>query len=102
MKNILLISILFLFACNSQEEGPINKENSTKEEVQNTDYVMVLGVAQDAGYPQINCKKECCASAWNKPALHKTTSCLAIIDPTTNEQWIIDATPNIKDQLQLF
>lgn len=34
--------------------------------------------------------------------MQRTTSCLAIVDTTTNEQWIIDATPNIKKQLQLL
>ncbi|MDC0201667.1 MBL fold metallo-hydrolase [Flavobacteriales bacterium] len=103
MKNILLISVVFLFSCNSQkEESPISEKNSVEEEIPQTPYVMVLGVAQDAGYPQMNCKKECCAAVWKNSALQKTTSCLSIIDPTTNEQWIIDATPNIKKQLQLL
>jgi len=91
MKRILLISFVFLFSCASQ-----------KEELPKSPYVMVLGVAQDAGYPQINCKKECCAAAWKNVELQRTTSCLAIIDPIGKEQWIIDATPNIKQQLQLL
>ena len=91
MKRILLISFVFLFSCTSE-----------KEELPKSPYVMVLGVAQDAGYPQMNCKKECCAAAWENPELQRTTSCLAIVDPTTNEQWIIDATPNIKEQIQLL
>ncbi len=91
MKRILLISFVFLFACNSQ-----------KEELPEKPYVMVLGIAQDAGYPQMNCKKECCKKAWGSTELQKTTSCLAIVDPSTNTQWIIDATPNIKEQLQLL
>ena len=80
---------MFLFSCYSE-----------KHELPENPYVMVLGIAQDAGYPQMNCKKECCAVAWKKSELKKTTSCLSIVDPTTNEQWIIDATPNIKEQLQ--
>jgi len=63
---------------------------------------MVLGIAQDAGYPQMNCKKECCKQAWGNSELKRTTSCLAIVDPISKEQWIIDATPNIKEQLQLL
>lgn len=103
MKNILLISVVFLFSCTSQnKESPLAEETANKAEIPNTAYVMVLGVAQDAGYPQMNCKKECCAAAWKNAELQRTTSCLAIVDPTTNEQWIIDATPNIKNQLQLL
>jgi pyrroloquinoline quinone biosynthesis protein B len=30
------------------------------------------------------------------------TSCLAIVDPVSKQQWIIDATPNIKEQVQLL
>ena len=91
MRNLICIIIVFSFACNQPAE------NTPK-----TPYIMVLGVAQDAGYPQMNCKKECCKQAWDNPELKRTTSCLAIVDPTTNEQWIIDATPNIKEQLQLL
>lgn len=65
-------------------------------------YMLVLGVAQDAGYPQINCKKDCCKNAWENSKLKKMVSCIAIIDPIHQQQWIIDATPDIKDQIQLI
>mgnify|MGYP002634305278 FL=1 len=90
MKYIIILISILLLACNTAEKTP------------QTPYVMVLGVAQDAGYPQMNCKKECCKAAWENSKLQKMTSCLAIIDPTKNQQWIIDATPNIKEQLQLL
>ena len=64
--------------------------------------VTVLGIAQDAGYPQVNCKMKCCEKAWRNVALHKMATSLAIIDPTSNQQWIIDATPDIKKQIQLL
>jgi pyrroloquinoline quinone biosynthesis protein B len=102
MKRILLISFVFLFSCTSQKEENILSKSTSKVEIPNTAYVMVLGVAQDAGYPQMNCKKDCCRAAWKNPSLQRNTSCLAILDPTTNDQWIIDATPNIKEQLQLL
>ena len=63
---------------------------------------MVLGITQDTGYPQINCSKNCCSEAWKKPKLRKMTSSLAIVDPTSNQQWILDATPNITEQLRLL
>ncbi len=90
MKYVIILISILLIACNTAEKTP------------QTPYVMVLGVAQDAGYPQMNCKKECCKAAWENSKLQKMTSCLSIIDPTTNQQWIIDATPNIKEQLQLL
>ena len=93
MKQIIILS-LFLAGCSIQEEE--------EEEIITTPYAMVLGVAQDAGYPQMNCSKACCEIAWKNPKLKKMTSCIAIVDPTTKQQWIIDATPNIKDQIQLL
>ena len=75
---------------------------SKKENLRKDPYVMVLGIAQDAGYPQVNCKMKCCKKAWRNVALHKMATSLAIIDPTSNQQWIIDATPDIKKQIQLL
>ena len=91
MRKLIYLIIGFSFACSQ----PAEKTPTTA-------YVMVLGVAQDAGYPQMNCKKACCKQAWKNPELKRTTSCLAIVDPISKEQWIIDATPNIKEQLQLL
>ncbi len=91
MKPIVIIFSLFLFGCSIKEK-----------QTPSTPYVMVLGIAQDAGYPQMNCKKTCCKKAWENLELRKMTSCLAIVDPITKQQWIIDATPNIKDQIQLL
>ena len=76
--------------------------NSKKENLRKDPYVMVLGIAQDAGYPQVNCKMKCCEKAWRNVALHKMATSLAIIDPTSNQQWVIDATPDIKFQLRLL
>ena len=91
MKKLIYLIIIISFACNQ-----------SKDQTQTAPYAMVLGVAQDAGYPQISCKKKCCEDAWKNPELQKTTSCLAIIDPISKQQWIIDATPNIKEQLYLL
>ena len=91
MKPVVIIFLLFLFGCSIDEI-----------DTPTTPYVMVLGIAQDAGYPQMNCKKACCKKAWENIKLRKMTSCLAIVDPITKEQWIIDATPHIKDQIQLL
>ncbi len=61
-------------------------------------FVVVLGIAQDAGYPQAGCTKECCRSAWQTPALRRSVSCIAVVDPAEGKAWMIDATPDFKDQ----
>ncbi len=91
MRVFLTIIILATLACNKSM-----KKN------EKTPYVVVLGVAQDAGYPQAGCNKDCCKDAWEDPAKRKNVSCLALVDPISKEQWIFDATPDVKFQLQLL
>ena len=73
-----------------------------KKDIKTTPYLMVLGITQDTGYPQINCSESCCEIAWGKTELKKMTTSLAIVDPISNQQWILDATPNITEQLHLL
>jgi|TARA_B110000438_G_scaffold167418_1_gene160127 pyrroloquinoline quinone biosynthesis protein B len=91
MRLFLTIIILATLACNK----PM-KENEKNP------YIVVLGVAQDAGYPQAGCNKDCCKDAWENPAKRKNVSCLALVDPISKKQWIFDATPDVKFQLQLL
>lgn len=62
--------------------------------------LMVLGIAQDAGTPQIQCKKICCENQW-KTGEKKLVSALGIIDKNQQALYLMDATPDIGAQLQL-
>ena len=62
-------------------------------------FIVVLGVAQDAGYPQIGCDKSCCKKFWDKKIAKQKVACLALFDPLTNQKWIFDATPDLTEQL---
>jgi len=78
-----------------QEELKIHKDSLEP-------FVLVLGIAQDAGYPQIGCLKSCCNKAW-ADSLHKTwVSSIAMVDPKIRKWWLVDATPDIKEQLHFF
>jgi pyrroloquinoline quinone biosynthesis protein B len=59
-------------------------------------YTLVLGVAQDAGIPQAGAYGH---PAWTDPSLRRHAVCLAIIDPRSDRRWIIDATPDLREQL---
>ena len=63
--------------------------------------LMVVGIAQDAGYPQAGCRKSCCAAAWDDPSLHKKVSCLVVADQSTGEKWFFDCTPDFPAQLRM-
>ncbi len=65
-------------------------------------YVVILGIAQDGGAPHAACKKTCCIDKWNDPNLHNKVSSIGIVDPVSNEVWMIDATPDFAEQLYLL
>ena len=65
-------------------------------------FAVVLGVAQDAGHPQAGCRKACCRDAWNDPSLRHHAACLAIVDPVSNQRWLLDASPDLPQQLAML
>lgn len=68
----------------------------------NAPFIRVLGIAQDAGYPQAGCRKECCQVAWADQSLHRHATSLAICDPATGDAWLLDCTPDFKHQLPML
>ena len=58
-------------------------------------YVVVLGVAQDAGYPQAGTRE---ADAWS-PKRRRRVACLGLVRPATGQRWLFDATPDLPAQL---
>jgi pyrroloquinoline quinone biosynthesis protein B len=62
-------------------------------------YTLVLGIAQDGGYPQAGCIRADCVAAWRDPKLRQRVASLAIVDPQSHQRWIIDATPDFPSQL---
>ena len=59
--------------------------------------VVVLGIAQDAGHPQADCRKECCRAAFDDPAAGHRVASLGIVDG--DRAWLVDATPDLPLQL---
>lgn len=64
--------------------------------------LVVLGVAQDAGYPQAGCEKACCRAHWEGREPRRFAASLAILDREGNRAWLFEATPDFKDQLELL
>ena len=62
-------------------------------------YLQVLGIAQDAGYPQANCYQPHCLRAWEDPDLRRLTSSIAVVDTGARRKYLFDATPDIREQL---
>jgi len=87
-----LILSMILLGCTSKP-----KSNETKS---NQQYITVLGIAQDAGYPQINCHKACCKAFYDGEESKKLISCLGLVDLKNNKKYIFDATPDFTQQVR--
>ncbi|MFN3193291.1 MAG: MBL fold metallo-hydrolase [Aureliella sp.] len=82
---------------------PLSSISFAQDKIEHTTpFVVVLGVAQDAGYPQANCRKACCEPAWKDSTLRRFSSCIAVVDPLSGERWMFDCTPDFREQLRLL
>jgi pyrroloquinoline quinone biosynthesis protein B len=90
----LVFLTVILWSCDNEI-----KENETHELRQ---YITVLGIAQDAGYPQINCEKECCKAYNEGKVKKKLISCLGLIDKDAKKKYVFDATPDFTQQTQIL
>ena len=62
-------------------------------------YLYVLGVAQDAGYPQAGCYQPHCMPGWQDPLLRRGATSIALVDPAAKAKYLFEATPNLPAQL---
>jgi pyrroloquinoline quinone biosynthesis protein B len=83
--------LLLCFGCEFQENKQIKKPTDTP-------YLVVLGIAQDAGYPQAGQIEEWKQIKSGTKMVGFATS-LGLVDPISNERWLFDATPNFNIQL---
>lgn len=59
--------------------------------------LVVLGVMQDGGLPQLGCTKSCCVASTNR----KTVSSLALVEPMKHRFSLLDATLDIVVQCKI-
>lgn len=62
-------------------------------------FLVVLGIAQDAGYPQANCTKSCCNKVWKGEVKREKVVSLGLVDRSNNKVFLFEATPDFKGQL---
>lgn len=91
MKKNLLTTVLVLLSSSFTSNIAVAENGSP--------YLYILGVTQDAGSPQIGCYAPHCLPGWSNPALRRTATSLALIDPHANKKYLFEATPNLPEQL---
>lgn len=94
-----LIALLLVgsicFACKDQTPPPQRGETP---KIKSGVELEVLGIAQDAGSPQMYCRKECCKPLWGKPESHTAVVSLGVTDYQHQQQFLFEATPDIREQ----
>ena len=58
--------------------------------------LIVLGIAQDGGVPQAGSFND---ARWDDPSKQRLVTCLGITDNTSGKRWMLDATPDFRQQL---
>lgn len=62
-------------------------------------YALVLGTAQDGGLPQIGCNEALCRRARHDAGFRRLVTSVLIADPATGERWLLDAGPDLREQV---
>ena len=75
--------------------------STAHDESTSAPYVLVLGTAQDGGLPQIACEGPQCADARRNPERRRLVTSLLVVDPASGRRWLIDATPDLPEQVEL-
>jgi pyrroloquinoline quinone biosynthesis protein B len=61
--------------------------------------LVVLGIAQDAGIPHLNCQQTLCASIRAGKRRPEKVSSLGLVDRVSGRAYLFDATPDFRDQV---
>lgn len=95
LSAFIIVLLLTAESCHIKQASAF----SIKKTILPDRFLVVLGVAQDAGYPQIGCTKECCTAYWQGKEEKKYITCLALVDRKAHQYWLFEATPDITQQL---
>ncbi len=95
---IFLIGYLLLISCKN-EKDTIN--NDIKGGVRPDQYITILGIAQDGGFPHINNTKEFLAVK-DKSVKKELVVSLGLLDQKENKKFLFEATPDMPEQLAML
>ncbi|NVK52393.1 MAG: pyrroloquinoline quinone biosynthesis protein PqqB [Flavobacteriaceae bacterium] len=90
LLTLFIAAFSFINCTTKKEKSTANKPNQ---------YITILGIAQDGGYPHIGCQRACCANYYNGTNKKKKVVSLGLVDSQNKQKWIFEATPDISTQL---
>lgn len=92
-----VLACMGLIACRSEGPGGSGGGSSPMQRPS----LIVLGVAQDGGYPQAGCEKSCCRPVLDGRQPGRSVTSLALTDPSSGSYWLFEATPDIGSQMRM-
>ncbi|MFB1022252.1 MAG: MBL fold metallo-hydrolase [Vicingaceae bacterium] len=116
-SSYFILSSLLLASCNQKKEVEAKKNEQTVIEMNDSSSIsktaedaprhqttktrlVILGTIQDAGSPQITCKKSCCEGLFEDPDQRRKVVSLGLIDALNNTTYLFEATPDIGSQVK--
>ncbi|MDC1245185.1 MBL fold metallo-hydrolase [Crocinitomicaceae bacterium] len=98
---VLLLFVAILVSCTSPDVKTITKTVKSSSQIDRLKEtsIVILGTIQDAGSPQIGCLKECCSQLMDQDKKNRKVCSMGVINPNSRTKYLIDATPNISEQL---
>ena len=91
MKHLIWLSYFLLMSCQTAKQKTKNKDLPQQ-------FIVVLGIAQDAGYPHPYCNKACCEAVAQGKEQRRNVTCLGIVDRETQQVFMLEATPDFTKQ----
>jgi pyrroloquinoline quinone biosynthesis protein B len=106
MKQFLsILYILLLLSCQEtkKEVDTLHAEPTLIGDfIVDSTSIVVLGTIQDAGSPQIGCKKECCKGLFHNPDQNRKVVSLGLIDAEEKKSYLFDASPDMVSQCKIL
>lgn len=89
MRRLWLLLFACVISCH-KEQLPVTASNHQ--------YLVVLGIAQDGGYPHIGCTQSCCKAYYDGSSGRQKVASLGLIDKVHQQKFLFEATPDITEQ----
>ncbi len=90
------LGALLVFAGCAPGESPATAE-ATRDP-----FVRIVGTAQDGGFPHAACEHRACRDAREGVTPRRLVASLAIVLPASRRVFLIDVTPDVREQLDLL
>ncbi len=97
-KLIFFILSISILSCKNSEDSMKGRSFGPNDPKQ---YITILGIAQDGGYPHINNKDEFVGVAQGDIS-KELVVCLGIVDQKERKKFLIEATPDLPEQLAML